>query len=150
MQQTNDFLPVTETGARGLDHLTILAARLVEHRARRDALDAELTDCKAQIDLIEEEMASTMLAGEYGKFTVAGKTFFLSQRRHVSSVPEYRDELIAWLDAAGHAEMAKRTVHPATLGKFVRELLDESGQLPTDLEPLVNVYETPTISVRKG
>lgn len=146
----DDFAPVTITGKTGMDHLTELAGRLLDKRERKDQLNTELKDVNAQISEIERAMCETMLAGEYGKFTVWGKTFFMSTKRRVSTIPELRDELIQHLDDAGHGTLAARTINAMSFGKYVRELIDENGgAMPDDLDKFVNVFEDTTISVRK-
>lgn len=144
--------PVTETpGAAGMDRLTTLAARLLEHRERKDNLAAETKANNADIDAIEQAMCETMLSSELGKFTFQGRTFFMSERTRVNGKADRRDDLIAYLDENGHGDLAKRSVNAQSLGALVRELRDENGGvIPDDLADLVNIYPMPTISVRKG
>lgn len=149
---TNDaFVPVTETpGQTGMDRLTTLAARLLEKRERKDTLAAENKANNAEIAELDAAMCEAMLTGELGKFTFRERTFFMTERTHVSSKADRRDDLLTWLDENGHGDIAKRSVNSQSLGSLVRELRDENGgTIPDDIVDMVNAHVVPTISVRK-
>jgi hypothetical protein len=148
---SNELTPITKTGKTGMDHVQELAGRLIDTREAKEKCEAKLSAIKSDIQAIEIEMANAMTRGEYGKFTVWGKTFYISERTHVSARAECKDSLVEWLDQAGHGDIATRTVHPQTLRSLVRELREANdNSLPGQLSDLLNIHSVPTINIRKG
>lgn len=127
-----------------------MAERLHMLRNSEKDLKKAASECKEEIDQIEQELVEAMTAEEMQNFTRNGRMYYLNPRTYVSPVVERKEDLHAWLKENGYGDMVKEQVNNQTLGAFVREQLEESDELPGDLGDLVNIYEKTGIGIRKA
>ena len=127
-----------------------LADRLRELRDRKAALEDELKQVNAEIERVDQELAKAMVAEEIQNFVRGDKLYYLKTETYVSAAADRKPELIQWLKDHGLGDIVQETVHPRTLSATIREMLDESDELPPDLAELVNVFEKTTVGLRKA
>lgn len=129
-----------------------MAQELQALRDYKEDVKTTLQDLEEKIRAAEERIVDEMIGHEIQRFTTQdGATFYLRHSVHVSDVAGARPTLHKVLTDMGHGDLVKQTVHPQTLGAFVREQMAENGgELPGWLDGLVRVYETDKIAIRKG
>jgi hypothetical protein len=127
-----------------------LADRLKALRDEKAAIEGQLKEVNTQIEQAEQDLVNAMVAEEMQNFVRGGQMFYLTTKVYANAVPERKQELFTWLKANGYGDMVQETVHAQTLAAFVREQLDEAEELPSDLEPLVNVFEKTSVGLRRA
>lgn len=126
------------------------ARRYLELRARRDALDAELKEVKAELDALAGEMIDAMDDAGLESFAAEGHSFFIRTTLKASLTAEHFDAFRARLDEHGCGDIVKPTINARTLESFVREqTADNDGQVPEWIRELVGVHYKNDLSVRK-
>lgn len=127
-----------------------LADRLVYLKERKEQLSDLLKKLNAEIEETDRQLAELMVSEEVQTFVRNGKTFYLRNDVYVSPVAERRAELIRWLKEHGLGDIVQETVHPRTLSATIKEMLEESDDLPDGLFNLVNVFEKTTVGLRRA
>lgn len=127
-----------------------LADRLRTLKDRKAELEDELKQVNAEIERVDQELAQAMVAEEIQNFVRGDKLYYLKTETYVSAVAERKPELIEWLKANGLGDIVQEAVHPRTLSATIREMMEESDELPPDLAELVNIFEKTTVGLRKA
>lgn len=126
------------------------ARRYLELRARKDALDAELKEVKAEIETLAGEMIDAMDDAGLESFAAEGHSFFIRTSLKASLAAEHFDAFRARLDEHGCSDIVKPTINARTLESFVREqAADNGGEVPDWIGEIVGVYYKNDLSVRK-
>lgn len=129
-----------------------LADRLILLRSEKKRLDELTKKNNLAISSIEEWMINEFIkSGGTTKFSRNGNTFYYTTKVFVSPNKSRKEELYDWLTNNGFDHMVQTNVNTNTLRSAVREMMDDNdGDVPDDIAELVNVYEQPTIGVRKS
>lgn len=127
-----------------------LADHFRELKEKKETLEDALKKLNAEIESVEEQLANEMINEENSKFTRRGKTFYLTEKLHVSALADRRDELHRWLKENNYGAMVKEYVFPSTLKGFVKEQLEENDGLPEAIEGCISYFKRPAIGMRKS
>ena len=76
--------------------------------------------------------------------------FYLKTETYASAVSDRKAELIEWLKANGLGDIVQETVHSRTLSATIKEIMEESDELPDGLEGLINIHEKTTVGLRRA
>jgi hypothetical protein len=119
-------------------------------KERKDVMEEAMKALNKQIEAAEEQLANEMITEENSKFTLAGKTFYLTEKLYVNSLSDMKDDLYKSLRANGFGDMVKDYVQPSTLKGLVKEQLaeSESDELPAWLDGYVTWFKKPAIGMR--
>lgn len=129
--------------------LFTIADKLARYRDKKKEIEEALKETNELIAQTEEQLANLMIEEEMQNFTRNGRQFILTTRTYANAKSGMMPEICSWMKNNGLEDMVKESVHPQTLQAWVKEQLEEAGALPEELEPLINVYEKPGISIRK-
>jgi len=128
-----------------------LAELLRGEKSHKDALKELLSITNEDIKQHEEELATLMIEAEMPRFTKNGVTFYLTTDLRCSAAPGRQEELYEVLRAEGAGDLIKETVNGNSLKSWVKEKMEaQEGELPSNLEGLVNIYERSIAGTRKG
>lgn len=126
----------------------------------RDFLDltAQRDDLRGKLALIEEErgkvearLVERFALNGVQNMKVNGATMYLNVDVHASVPPERREAALAAARSLGLDDLI--SLQPQRFAAWCREQLrDETtgGRLPREFEGLVNVYERPSLRVRRN
>jgi len=144
----NDFTPVTETSSTAASDVFELADRIVELRAKKASLKAEVKDIDDTLEKLEEAAAEQMRNGRASKrFERAGFMFHLRTKHHVNVKVANRDKVVEWLRDNGYDSMIGESVRASA---FVKEWFDEGNdELPDGLKGLIDIYSEPELVLKK-
>ncbi len=131
------------------DDMFSLADRLKDLKQHKKELESEIKALNAEIEETEAKLAELMLEEEMQNFTRNGRMFYLNTKVYASAVAERKAELYEWLKENGYGDLVYETVNANRLAAFVREQLEEAGELPEGLAGVVNVFEKTTVGIRK-
>lgn len=126
----------------------MLADDLKILKDRKADLKDELSSLEAEITETEQLLIQRMSEEETSSFARAGFKYYMSTR--VFASPSDKDNLFSWLKENGYGDLVQETVNSNTLSSWVKEFINENGELPNDLKNLVNVFEKVQINIRKG
>lgn len=127
-----------------------LADELRDKRERKKALEEQVKQLNAELDVLDARLAQAMIDQETQSFSRAGKLYYIKTITRASAKAGEAENLYKWLKEHGAADLVKETVNAQTLTGYVKELLDETEDLPAGLGDLVNVYEKQTVAMRKA
>lgn len=127
-----------------------LADHLRALKEQKDTLEDALKAVNIEIERTDEQLAGEMINEENQNFSRKGKTFYLTEKLHVHSLADKRDDLHGWLKGNGYADMVKETVHPGTLKGFVKEQLEENDELPEGIKDCISYVKRPSVGIRKS
>ncbi len=125
-----------------------LADDLKVLKDRKADLKDELSSVEAELSDIEQQLIQRMGEEETSSFVRSGFKYYMSTR--VFASPTEKDTLYRWLKENGYGDLVQETVNSNTLSSWVKEFINENGELPDDLKSLVNVFEKVQINIRKG
>ncbi len=132
-----------------VDDIFSLADRLQKLKEHKKQLENETKSVNAEIEEVETQLAGLMVDKEMQNFTRNGRMFYLNTKVYASAVAERKAELYEWLKENGYGDLVYETVNANRLAAFVREQLEEAGELPEGLAGVVNVFEKTTVGIRK-
>lgn len=128
-----------------------LADTLRRLKEQKDMLEEQLKEVNAAIEETDAALVKLMIDEEMPRFVRNGKTFYVNTRLYASPADGQKEAMMNWLKENGYADLVKETVNANSLSSWVKEIKEEhDGQLPADLEPLINVYEKTTVGIRAG
>jgi len=127
-----------------------LADRLIDLRERKEQLSELLKQVNAEIEEVDRQLSELMLAEEIQSFVRSGRMFYLKTETYASAVSDRKAELIEWLKANGLGDIVQETVHSRTLSATIKEIMEESDELPDGLEGLINIHEKTTVGLRRA
>ena len=127
-----------------------LADRLLDLRERKEKLSEQLKALNAEIEEVDRQLSELMLAEEIQSFVRSGRMFYLRTETYASAVSDRKAELIEWLKEHGLGDIVQETVHSRTLSATIKELMEESDELPDGLEGLINIHEKTTVGLRRA
>lgn len=128
-----------------------LAEQLKELRDLKKATEQELKEINKMIDETDYRLSELMAETETQNFTRGGVMFCLISTTRASAVAGRKDELFAALKKAGFGDLVYETVNANSLSSFVKEQIEENGEvLPDWLSGLVNVFEKTSVGVKKA
>lgn len=128
-----------------------LAGRLRQLDVKKKELEAQLDEVKQELDWTDRTLREQMVLDEVSKFTHDKVTFSLNTRTFASPREGMKEELIDWLKQNGCGDMVKETVNAGTLSSWAKELREANdGEIPEDLQELLNVYDRTTVGMRSG
>lgn len=133
--------PETEDGKQ----FEIKGKELMALKASKEEFKERLSEVNAEIDKLEEQLASLMIAKGVDLFRVKGVATFFTSVKNFTSVTD-KDAFIAYLDESGQGAMAKRSVHPSTLNAWAKEQLEAGKELPKSL----NNFSKIEVNTRKA
>ena len=120
------------------------AAHYLDLKARKEELEAELSDINKQIASAQTDFVFDLTKGGLDAVKALGFTF---SRQSVMSVTKTdEDACFDWLESKGYGDSIKRTIHWKTLTRITGEVLKEKGVLPDGVA--TSTFEV--ISVRKA
>lgn len=156
-----------------------LARELIEARVKRDETKAAKTAAEKEFDAAQFRLNEYMVQHAMEPFRCEGHSVGVSFETRVNVLADNRVALAEALRDNGFGALVRDelriddeqlehvqqmlldlgvegavettpTVHPSRLKSFVTEVRkDNNGELPAWLEGLVNVYDQPTINLRK-
>lgn len=121
-----------------------------EARKEKDRCEAALKEANKNLDKASAELADAMINEELASFKTDEATFSLVVKDYYRPDAERKEDLYAALRAGGLGDIVKETVNANTLSAVMRELAEETGELPAEYEGLVQCYSKTTISRRKA
>jgi len=127
--------------------LADLGRRLFEMKARKDALEKELTEVNVEIKKLSEiDLVKALEDAGLDKATVTGfGTIYVTDAFYATVNKDKREEFHKWLVDSGHEALIQPYVHPATLTAFCKEQYSENKPLPD----ILKVTVIPTVRTRK-
>ena len=134
-----------------LDGLIDLQRYYIQLRAQIDERDAELKEQRKRCTEVEGQLAEQMAAIGQPHTMIDGHrltvrtTPRISKRSNVTA-----EQLIGVIKNTDFAWMVKPGVHAQTLQATMKEVLEEQGKLPDELEPLLRRWDQTTVAVTKG
>ncbi|HEX6956279.1 MAG TPA: hypothetical protein VF156_15500 [Agromyces sp.] len=147
------FLTPAERAAKNDEPMHLVLARdLIEKRATRDRLKAEKAEAEKAFQEAEARLNEYMVQHSMEPFRCDGHSVSAAFATRVNVLAANREPLIAALNANGFGSIVKTepSVHASTLAAFVKEQRDpDTDELPEWLAGLVNVYDQPSINLRK-
>ena len=131
------------------NNVFIMSDKLARLKEVKEMMERDLKDVKATIEQVESELVEVMVNEEISSFKRNDKTFYLVTKKHASIRADQKDEAIEWFkESPEYCDLVKETINAQTLAAWVRER-DEDGGVPEELEPMLNIFEKTTISVRR-
>lgn len=127
-----------------------LADELKSLKDRKADLKDELSLVETDITDTEQRLIQRMGEEETSSFVRSGFKYYMSTRVFASPAAAEKYTLYSWLKENGYGDLVQETVHSNTLSSWVKEFINENGELPDDLKSLVNVFEKVQINIRKG
>lgn len=128
-----------------------LADKLRDLKLKKTQFESHVKEINAEIRNTEEQLYSDMMTEELQSFKKDGTLFYLSFKTYASPTAKMRERLCQTLKDNGYGDIVKETVNSNTLSAFVKEQEEENNdELPEWLNGLVNVYEKPSIGMRKA
>lgn len=112
--------------------LTVHAQRFRELKDRKEVLEGELKEVNQEIKVLETDVLPRVMdENEIEKFTTEGVGTIFTQVKVYASVLK-EDELTFhnWLRGAGHGDLIRDYVFPATLSAFAKEQIEQGVELP--------------------
>ena len=132
------------------DKLITEGRQYLDLKARKDELEEELKEVKANLEALSRQMVEEMDGIELDKFSAFGSTFSVRRTLATNVRAEDKDTLFCMLRDEGHGHLIREDVNPRTLAAFVKEQMNMDGEIPAWLGCLVDVYYRNDISVRKA
>jgi len=139
-----------EQEQKSMGNMLELADRLRELKGQKKQLQEAEKQVNAELEKTEQELADLMVQEETQNFTRAGQLFYLQTKTMASPIAERKQEVYAWLKEHGYGDLVYETVNSNSFSAFVKELMEEEGELPEDLAELVNIHEKTTVGMRKA
>lgn len=125
-------------------------ARIVKIlRDMKKEKDDELKQINADLERQESLLIQSMVDEELTSFKMEGSNFILTSRLYASPKPEHKADVIEWFKGSSLADIVQETINAQTLTATVKAMQEENP-LPDDLADMLNIYEKPGISIRKG
>lgn len=120
----------------------------------KDRLKEEIKKNNAEIEKRKEELAQQMIDDDVPSISVGGYKFFLQDKTIYSKKSEEAlqaagIDFLEVLREQGLGDIIVETVNSRTLQSTVKNLVDETGELPEELAEVLNTYDTYDIGRRK-
>lgn len=120
----------------------------------KDRLKEEIKKNNAEIEKRKEELAQQMIDDDVPSISVGGYKFFLQDKTIYSKKSEEAlqaagIDFLEVLREQGLGDIIVETVNSRTLQSTVKNLVDETGELPEELAEVLNKYDTYDIGRRK-
>lgn len=132
------------------DKLITEGRQYLDLKARKDELEEELKEVKANLEALSRQMVEEMDSIELDKFSAFGSTFSVRRTLAANVKAEDKEALFWVLRNEGHGHLIKEDVNARTLAAFVKEQMGEDGTIPEWIAGLVDVYYRNDISARKA
>lgn len=121
----------------------------------KDGLKEATKKNNEAIEAKKAEIAQQMIDDDVPSISVGGYKFFLQDKTIYSKKSEEvlqaaGLDFLEVLREQGLGDIIVETVNPRTLQSTVKNLVDESGELPVELAEVLNTYDTYEIGRRKG
>jgi hypothetical protein len=126
-----------------------IATELKELKEQKKDLETRLKLVNDLIRQYEDDLVNEMVSEEIAQFKKGSNLFVLQTKTFVSPRAGMKPKIIDWMKRNGFEGLVKEDVHSQTLQSWAREL-HENGELPEELGEMLNVFEKPTISIRKA
>lgn len=127
-----------------------LADRLLELRKKKEDIEEKSNLLNSKIADVEEKLVESMVERDLQNFSQAGARFAFSPQTYINVKKENKEALHKWLRENGHANLIGEAVHPSTFKSFiVKEVLEDSDELPGELQGIVSMHTKTKISVTK-
>jgi hypothetical protein len=127
-----------------------LAAKLKTLREEKKEMEERLKAIESEIEETENQLSQEMVNAEIQNFNKDGTTFYLQIKTYASIKPEFKQQVYDWLKANGFESLVYETVNAQRFSAFIKELLEEVDELPSELKDKVNVFEKITVGMRKA
>lgn len=127
-----------------------LATKLKELKDKKKETEQLLKTLEAEIEETEALLSQEMVNSEVQNFNKDGTTFYLQTKTYANIKPEFKQEVYNWLKTNGYESLVYETVNAQRFSAFVKELLEEGDELPSELKDKVNVFEKITVGMRKA
>lgn len=127
-----------------------LATKLKELKDKKKETEQLLKTLEAEIEETEALLSQEMVNSEVQNFNKDGTTFYLQTKTYASIRPDCKQDVYDWLKANGYESLVYETVNAQRFSAFIKELLEEEDELPTELKDKVNVFEKITVGMRKA
>lgn len=120
----------------------------------KDGLKEATKKNNEAIEAKKAEIAQQMIDDDVPSISVGGYKFFLQDKTIYSKKAEAALQTLGLdfletLREQGLGDIIVETVNPRTLQSTVKNLVDETGELPEELAEVLNVYDTYDIGRRK-
>lgn len=96
-----------------------------------------------------DQLAQAMIEEESPKVSRCGFLFSLQAKTKYSKAAGHEEQLFEVLREEGLGDLIQETVNAQTLQGAMSSLVEERGELPEELEDLINVYEYFDVARRK-
>jgi hypothetical protein len=131
--------------------LTEMASRFLTLREEKSAKDAEAKALKDELDGLEQEIFSGIIAEGFDRIVVDGYTFAPTVKPLISVSSSQKAAAFAWLEANGYEAFVIRELNKKDFNPWARERIAESfGEIPDWMKEHFTVYEKQEVSVRKA
>jgi len=127
-----------------------LAAKLKMLREEKKEVEERHKVIEAEIEETENQLSQEMVNAEIQNFNKDGTTFYLQTKTYANIKPGFKQEVYDWLKANGFESLVYETVNAQRFSAFIKELLEEEDELPTELKDKVNIFEKITVGIRKA
>lgn len=130
------------------DSFDFALRRIIEKTDQKRLLERQLKELNREINSLNDYLAEQFAAKGYQNIKKDGRTVFVRHDTSVSVKPECREQALELAQQHGWNDMI--TVQPSRLRSHVKELIDQEGGLPPDLEQVLNVYEYSKVVIRNS
>jgi hypothetical protein len=110
-----------------------LVSKFRDAKVKKDAIERQLAEAKAEYDGAESELIELMEANgatKTAEYEGLGHVTLLKPKLYASVVSDKASLLLSFLRENGRAEIIKETVNPATLSSYVGERISKGEQVP--------------------
>jgi hypothetical protein len=126
---------------------------LADYLALKDHLDelnAQAAQTRGEMSQVEERLVEQFALSGVSSMNVNGKTVYRNVEKYANARKEHRGELVAWARENGLDDMI--VLQPASFKSWCREQLegDDATGLPTEIAPMVDIFEKTSLRVRKA
>lgn len=117
---------------------------------KRKEMQKELDDQKARVATLEEQALLYLTDEDLDGVKLEGKTVFIRTDRFASINKEDEETAFELLEKYGADFLIKTSVNANSLKGWVKEYIEEHGELPEDLKEVLNIFEKPRVRMRKA
>jgi hypothetical protein len=135
-----------------MSDLIELQRRYIAIRDAKDKLDAEAKECQKSIDELQGILAERMAAIGQPHTVVDGRRLTVRTTPRIGKRGDVTMEQLC--DVLGGIPeldfLVKPAVHAGSLQSTLKEIVEEEGELPEAVEPLVRCWEQTVVAVTKA
>lgn len=121
--------------------------RYLELKGELDELSEQASQRRAEMTLIESRLLEQFALNGLQSMNIDGCCVYHNVEKYANAKKEFRPQLVEWARRTGLDDMI--VLQPASFKSWCREQI-EQGELPAEIAGMVDIFEKPSLRVRKA